>query len=68
MQAGRPVVDSCSDIKQDARKNGILLLVLADERIPRLQVLVDKWKYNIAMMNQDTCRNIIALPNMMLSV
>jgi hypothetical protein len=53
MQAGRHVVDSCSDIKQDARKNGILLLVLADERIPRLQVLVDKWKYNIAMMNQD---------------
>jgi|AntRauTorckE5430_2_1112549.scaffolds.fasta_scaffold10025_1 hypothetical protein len=33
-------------------KNGILLLLLADERIPRLQVLVDKWKYNIAMMNQ----------------
>jgi hypothetical protein len=53
MQAGRHVVDSCSDIKQDARKNGILLLVLADERIPRLQVLVDKWKYNIAMKNQD---------------
>jgi hypothetical protein len=34
-------------------KNGILLLVLGDERIPRLQVLVDKWKYNIAMKNQD---------------
>lgn len=65
IDAGRHVVDSCSDIKQDARKNGILLLVLADERIPRLQVLVDKWKYNIAMMNQDTCRNIIALPNML---
>eukprot|EP00979_Chaetoceros_neogracilis_P017159 scaffold10180_cov304-Chaetoceros_neogracile.AAC.22 len=40
---GRHVVDSCSDIKQDARKNGILLLVLADDRIPRLQVLVDRW-------------------------
>jgi hypothetical protein len=34
-------------------KNGILLLLLADERISRLQVLVDKWKYNIAMKNQD---------------
>jgi hypothetical protein len=33
-------------------KNGILLLLLADERISRLQVLVDKWKYNIAMKNQ----------------
>jgi hypothetical protein len=47
IDAGRHVVDSCSDIigKQDARKNGILLLLLADERIPKLQVLVDKWKY-----------------------
>jgi hypothetical protein len=43
--AGRHVVDSCSDIKQDVRKNAILLLLLADERISRLQVLVDKWKY-----------------------
>jgi hypothetical protein len=43
IDAGRHVVDSCSDIKQDARKNGILLLVLADDRIPRLQVLVDRW-------------------------
>jgi hypothetical protein len=53
IDAGRYVVDTCSDIKQDARKNGILLLLLADERISRLQVLVDKWKYNIAMKNQD---------------
>jgi hypothetical protein len=53
IDAGRYVVDTCSDIKQDARKNEILLLLLADERISRLQVLVDKWKYNIAMKNQD---------------
>jgi hypothetical protein len=53
IDVGRYVVDTCSDIKQDARKNGILLLLLADERISRLQVLVDKWKYNIAMKNQD---------------
>jgi hypothetical protein len=26
-------------------KNGFLLQLLADDRIPRLQVLVDKWKY-----------------------
>jgi hypothetical protein len=26
IDAGRPVVDTCSDIKQDARKNGILLI------------------------------------------
>ena len=71
IDAGRHVVDSCLDIRQDARKEWIFapIIVLADERIPRLQaVLVDKWKYNIAMMNQDTCRNIIALQNMMLSV
>jgi hypothetical protein len=53
IDAGRYVVDTCLDIKQDARKNEILLLLLADERISRLQVLVDKWKYNIAMKNQD---------------
>jgi len=53
IDAGRHFVDSCSDIRQDARKNGILLLLLADESISRLQVLVDKWKYNIAMKNQD---------------
>jgi len=68
IDTGRPVVDSCSDIRQDARKEWIFapIIVLADERIPRLQaVLVDKWKY---CNDQDTCRNIIALQNMMLSV
>jgi hypothetical protein len=45
-QAGRHVVDSCSDIKQDERKEwNVAPLVLADERISRLQVFVDKWKY-----------------------